>query len=116
MQGGPALPSLSTCSTDSRQDYVSTIESRSRGGRPPRRAAAAAALEHNHFVFGSPAPMPPPTPAPPLWYCSFAAPELSCTQTLTVLLGSCPSVPPMMPAHSCCALVQGLIFEHNVQA
>ncbi|CAK0782130.1 hypothetical protein CVIRNUC_005576 [Coccomyxa viridis] len=54
--GGPALPSLSTCSTDSRQDYVSTIESRSRGGRPPRRAAAAAALEHNHFVFGSPSP------------------------------------------------------------
>ena len=54
---GQAMPSLSTCSTDSRQDYVSTTDSRGpRGSRPPRRAAAVAALEHNHLVFGSPSP------------------------------------------------------------
>lgn len=54
---GQAMPSLSTCSTDSRQDYISTTDSRGpRGSRPPRRAAAVAALEHNHLVFGSPSP------------------------------------------------------------
>ena len=52
---GHARPSLSTCSTDSRQDYVST-DSRGPRARPPRRAAAAAALEHSHLIFGSPSP------------------------------------------------------------
>lgn len=53
-QAGQALPCLSTCSADSRQDYVCTD---SRGSRTrPRRAAAAAALDHSHLIFGSTSP------------------------------------------------------------
>lgn len=106
MQGGPALPSLSTCSTDSRQDYVSTIESRSRGGRPPRRAAAAAALEHNHFVFGSPSPngatdaSPSPVVLPTCCSqtTSCTAPRLCCRALVLVLL---PLTPAAIAARAC---------------
>ena len=50
-----AVPALSTCSTDSRQDYGST-DSRGTRARLPRRAAAAAALEQSYFRFGSTSP------------------------------------------------------------
>ncbi len=54
-QVGQAVPALSTCSTDSRQDYGST-DSRGTRARLPRRAAAAAALEQSYFRFGSTSP------------------------------------------------------------
>jgi hypothetical protein len=57
VQAGAPTASLSMCSVDSKQDLISTTDSRAlRSKRPPRRAAAAAAMQQQqHAAYGSPA-------------------------------------------------------------